>query len=549
MSQRKRRRRFFGFGLRARLLIYFTALVFGAVGMSTWLLTLRGQGMAANSLADMTSAVARSLALSAALTHDPDALREITQAQLSGEQILSAAIIDGDGNTIASAGRDGVDAGAMRVRSDVGPRHIETAAGDALVVVTPIVRNVQDEPGKAVANRVVVVASMRSIGRSTRAMVELVALVGSGVTSTAALLAWVLVHRARRPLRELVASVRAVTAGKADAVSETHENEQVAEVASAFNEMVDSIRDNREQLSAANSELAATVRGLEQKIVDRTAQLEVANDRLSGEIAEKEDFLRAVSHDLNAPLRNIAGMVSMLLTKNRDTLAEDVVGRLERIGKNVDVEADLINELLELSRIKTRKQSLERVDTEAVVWELRGTFENDLKTRQIELIVETSLPPLWAERARVRQIFQNLIDNAIKYMGDGPHPRDPHRLPHERRRGGVLCRRQWAGHPSRRHRQGVLRLPSRARRAEHEGAGEGRWAVEREEHRRDLRRADRSPEHAGRRKHIQLHDQRKVHRHRELAAADGDGCPRRAGADRKGTRRRAGQQGRVIHGL
>jgi signal transduction histidine kinase len=59
------------------------------------------------------------------------------------------------------------------------------------------------------------------------------------------------------------------------------------------------------------------------------------------------------------------------------------------------------------------------VDTESVVWDLRGTFENDLKTRHIDVILETSLPPLYAERARIRQIFQNLIDNAIKYMGDG----------------------------------------------------------------------------------------------------------------------------------
>jgi signal transduction histidine kinase len=53
------------------------------------------------------------------------------------------------------------------------------------------------------------------------------------------------------------------------------------------------------------------------------------------------------------------------------------------------------------------------------VHELEGILEDDLRTHQIQLIVDTPLPVLNGERSRFRQIFQNLIDNAIKYMGDG----------------------------------------------------------------------------------------------------------------------------------
>jgi len=105
--------------------------------------------------------------------------------------------------------------------------------------------------------------------------------------------------------------------------------------------------------------------------------------------------------------------------KYKEKFDEDVLHRLERIKKNVDVETDLIAELLELSRIKTRRQRMEPVDVESLVNELRGVFENDLKSRSIHLIMDTPLPVLEAERARLRQVFQNLIDNAIKYMGDG----------------------------------------------------------------------------------------------------------------------------------
>src|SRR4029450_6654629 len=50
--------------------------------------------------------------------------------------------------------------------------------------------------------------------------------------------------------------------------------------------------------------------------------------------------------------------------------------------------------------------------------ELARMFETDLRTRQIALVVDNPLPALVCERARIRQVFQNLIDNAIKYMGD-----------------------------------------------------------------------------------------------------------------------------------
>jgi signal transduction histidine kinase len=63
---------------------------------------------------------------------------------------------------------------------------------------------------------------------------------------------------------------------------------------------------------------------------------------------------------------------------------------------------------------------MEPVEINAMVNELRDLFDDDFKTRNIELVIDSPLPVLLCERARLRQVFQNLIDNAIKYMGDGP---------------------------------------------------------------------------------------------------------------------------------
>ncbi|MCC6240990.1 MAG: HAMP domain-containing protein [Phycisphaerales bacterium] len=264
-----------------------------------------------------------------------------------------------------------------------------------------------------------------SIDATTRSFnrVNLLVLVLGGVLFVLTIpVVYVLVHRILSPIRQLVITSKRIAGGDLDAQSqvEVHRPDVIGTLSRAFNEMVIKVRQHQQMLASANDQLAAANRDLEAKVLQRTSQMESANKRLSSEIAEKEDFLRAVSHDLNAPLRNISGMASMLVMKYRDRFDEDILHRLDRIQKNVQAETDLISELLELSRIKTRRGVLKPVDMHALVQHLAEIFDNDLKTRNIELIVETPLPVLHCESARIGQVLQNLIDNAIKYMDEKP---------------------------------------------------------------------------------------------------------------------------------
>jgi len=216
------------------------------------------------------------------------------------------------------------------------------------------------------------------------------------------------------PIQRLAHAAHALADGDLTHRVRINRTDELGELADAFNRMADTVQQQQADIRQINA-------GLEQKVHERTAELEKVNGRLQAEISEKEDFLRAVSHDLNAPLRNIAGMASMLAMKYQHSLEKDALQRLDRIQKNVQVECELINELLELSRIKSRREKIERVDLHELATTVAEGFSNDLETRGIDLRIASHLPVMNCERIRMRQMFQNLIDNGIKYMReDGP---------------------------------------------------------------------------------------------------------------------------------
>jgi signal transduction histidine kinase len=216
------------------------------------------------------------------------------------------------------------------------------------------------------------------------------------------------------PIMRMAKATQVLAAGDLSHRVSIERSDEIGELAAGFNVMAGKLQLQQDNIRQINA-------GLEAAVKARTAELETVNGRLQAEIAEKEDFLRAVSHDLNAPLRNISGMAALLIMKYQATMEKDALQRLERIQKNVEVECALINELLELSRIKTRREKLENIDLGGLLREVADQFSNDFETREIAFKVIGRLPVMRAEKSRIRQLFQNLIDNAVKYMrNDGP---------------------------------------------------------------------------------------------------------------------------------
>jgi PAS domain S-box-containing protein len=155
---------------------------------------------------------------------------------------------------------------------------------------------------------------------------------------------------------------------------------------------------------------------LEQRVADRTAQLEAVNKEL-------EAFAYSVSHDLRAPLRHISGYASILATDAADVLDDDGLHCLDTISESVREMGVLIDDLLQFSRVGRAEMTIGPVDMEQVLAEALGPIREEAVDRTIEWSIGP-LPSVTGDPALLRQVWANLLGNAVKYSRD----RDPARI-------------------------------------------------------------------------------------------------------------------------
>jgi signal transduction histidine kinase len=178
------------------------------------------------------------------------------------------------------------------------------------------------------------------------------------------------------------------------------------------------------QLLAHESKLIAANRKLEKEVEERkiteekirllNQQLVENNLQLKDTIEELDRFAYVASHDLQEPLRKILVFSDKIQTKYKSSIDEEMYRNLEKIVRASERMQSLINDLLRFSRQTTTNEDFTLLPLNELIQEVLLDMEIDIEKTAARVAVG-NLPQIWAIPSQMRQLFQNLISNAIKF--------------------------------------------------------------------------------------------------------------------------------------
>jgi light-regulated signal transduction histidine kinase (bacteriophytochrome) len=220
----------------------------------------------------------------------------------------------------------------------------------------------------------------------------------------AALLSALLLRLVVEPILILAATSRAVSERKDYSLrAPKYYDDEVGQLIDAFNEMLSQIEGSDRSLKAEIAERKAA----EHKLQQFTARLEASNREL-------QDFAYVASHDLQEPLRKIQAFGDRLRAKFGGALGEVGADYLARMNDAASRMQTLITDLLTFSRVTTKAQPFAPVDLNQIA---RGVLSDlEVRIEQTRARVEIApLPTIDADALQMRQLFQNLLGNALKF--------------------------------------------------------------------------------------------------------------------------------------
>ena len=208
------------------------------------------------------------------------------------------------------------------------------------------------------------------------------------VLAVAAGLAYFLRRAVVRPVLDVAQASRRLADGDLGARVPAERDDELGDLARAFNEMADWLQSSRRQLAA------------------RTAELERSNGEL-------EQFASITSHDLQAPLVTIS-MYAELLERRHGAALDGGSEFLDVIRRSTVQAREMIRDLLEFSRAGRGEPELEQVPVAEVVARALEATRGDIEQAGAEVVVQP-LPVVMAERSSLCRVFQNLVGNAVKF--------------------------------------------------------------------------------------------------------------------------------------
>jgi signal transduction histidine kinase len=350
---------------------------------------------------------------------DPEAARKYLTLLKAKPDIALAAIYNAKGRLFATYLRDGgADADLPGLPEQDGSR----VEGAHLVLFKRIVEN----------NEILGKVYLQSDYRWTSRLADYVGIFGA--VSAFSLMAGLLIFSwlqavLTRPILATAAVAREVVERRDFSLRAAKTTaDETGVLVDAFNDMLAEIGRGAEALEATNRSLAREMEErrqsdderqrlnaeLEQRVADRTGQLEAANKELEG-------FSYSVSHDLRAPLRAVVGFSRLLLEDHGKQLDGEARRKIDVIQSEAQRMGQLIDELLAFSRLGRKAMQMGDLDMTDLA---RATFDglnghHEGVRADLHL---AALPRTKGDRVLLGQVWANLLSNAIKFSSKREHP-------------------------------------------------------------------------------------------------------------------------------
>lgn len=211
-------------------------------------------------------------------------------------------------------------------------------------------------------------------------------------------LTWLMSRNIIKPLNQLTQAAIAISAGKQSEHVVVNRIDELGKLANAFNKMAD-------QINLTQAEM-------EKKVIERTSQLQAANNEL-------EAFSYSVSHDLRSPLRAMNGYSKILSEDFGHLMDSEALGYLNSIQKNSAKMGELIDDLLDFSRLGRTELVNSCINMNALVKSIK---EDETQGFENVKITIHEMPDAKGSIAMIRQVWRNLISNALKFSANSLSP-------------------------------------------------------------------------------------------------------------------------------